>query len=91
MGADFDEDEEVSSQIVEHNGYRFTFTTFQNEGLRAIQFWMLESELEQAVGRARLLRNECTVNLFSNFPLIQSQMVSGFNYDYKLKSTEASV
>lgn len=90
MGLNFDEDEEVSSQIVEHNGYRFTFTTFKNEGLRSIQFWMLESELEQAVGRARLLRNECTVNLFSNFPLSQSQMVSGFNYDDVSNTTETS-
>ena len=35
---------------------------------------MIESELEQAVGRARLLRKECTVNLFSNFPLRQAIM-----------------
>ena len=90
MGIDFDEDEEVSPQIVEYNGYRFTFTTFSNEDLRKIQFWMLESELEQAVGRARLLRNECTVHLFSNFPLSQSQMVENFDYELKDKEAEPS-
>lgn len=58
--------------IVIHNGYRFRFTTFEDETLRAIQFYMIESELEQAVGRARLLRCCCTVNLFSNFPLKQA-------------------
>lgn len=58
--------------IVTHNGYRFRFTAYEDEILRAIQFYMIESELEQAVGRARLLRCCCTVNLFSNFPLKQA-------------------
>lgn len=80
MGLDFDEDEEVEPQVVTHNGYRFRFTTFHNEDLRHLQFWMIESELEQAVGRARLLRNPCKVHLFSNFPLRQAKMVDGFDY-----------
>lgn len=80
MGIDFDEDESMTSQYVTHNGYRFWITTFQNEDLRTIQFWMIESELEQAVGRARLLRNDCTVHLFSKFPLKQSYMIDDFNY-----------
>lgn len=80
MGLDFDEDEEVAPQIVTHNGYRFRFTTFKDEDLRDIQFWMIESELEQAVGRARLLRNSCEVHLFSNFPLKQAKMVYDFDY-----------
>ena len=80
MGMDFDEDEEMEFQIAEHNGYRFQFKTYQNEDLRAVQFWMLESELEQAVGRARLLRNECEVHLFSNFPLSQSKIIEDFDY-----------
>lgn len=80
MGLDFDEDEEVGPQVVTHNGYRFRFTTFQNEDLQHLQFWMIESELEQAAGRARLLRNPCNVHLFSNFPLRQAKMVDGFDY-----------
>ena len=66
VGIDFDENEEMTSQFVMHNGYRFWFTTFKDEDMRAINFWMIESELEQAVGRARLLRNKCKVKLFSN-------------------------
>ena len=81
MGAAFDENEKMKPQAVTHNGYRFWFTTFENEYLRDIHFWMLESELEQAVGRARLLRNVCEVHLFSNFPLRQSRMISGFDYN----------
>jgi hypothetical protein len=60
--------------IITHNGYRFRFTTYDNVELRAIQFYIIESELEQAVGRARLLRYDCTVNLFSNFPLSQANL-----------------
>lgn len=90
MGLDFDEDEKMTAQIVEHNGYRFRFTTFENENLRSIHFWMIESELEQAVGRARLLRNECTVNLFSNFPLSQAEMVKDFDYDEPSKPAKST-
>ena len=54
---------------------------FADENLRLVQFWMIESELEQAIGRARLLRHDCTVHLFSNFPLKQAEMITGFNYD----------
>ncbi len=80
IGLDFDEDEEMERQLVTHNGYRFWFTTYKDENLRAVQFWMIESELEQAVGRARLLRNPCEVNLFSNFPLSQAEMIEEFDY-----------
>ncbi|MDY3030129.1 MAG: hypothetical protein SOS24_00010 [Clostridia bacterium] len=59
----------------EHNGYKFWFYTYDNELLRRIQLWMIESELEQSVGRARLLREECTVHLFSDFPLRQAELV----------------
>ena len=80
VGIDFDENEEMTSQFVMHNGYRFWFTTFKDEDMRAINFWMIESELEQAVGRARLLRNKCKVKLFSNFPLCQAKMICDFDY-----------
>ena len=80
MGLEFDEDSEATQTTVEHNGYQFWFTTFKDSELRAIQFWMIESELEQAVGRARLLRNSCNVYLFSNFILSQAQIIKDFDY-----------
>ena len=80
MGIEFDEDEKMAPQIIDYNGYRFWFTTFRDKELQKIHLWMIESELEQAVGRARLLRNACTVNLFSNFPLSQAKMIAGFDY-----------
>jgi hypothetical protein len=76
IGLDFDETAKIKPNIpVTHNGCKFRFTTYEDEVLRNIQFWMIESELEQAVGRARLLRNDCTVNLFSNFPLRQANLI----------------
>lgn len=76
IGLDIDEDAVMKSCQVSHNGYMFTFTTYgeEHDVLRKFHFWMIESELEQAVGRARLLRCRCTVNLFSNFPLRQAVM-----------------
>ncbi len=59
--------------------------TYADEILRAIQFYMIESELEQAVGRARLLRCDCTVNLFSDFPLRQAEIMEA-QYDKEQSS-----
>lgn len=73
LGCDVDENIKHNT-IVENNGFRFRFSTYNDKVLRNIQFYMIESELEQAVGRARLLRYDCTVNLFSNFPLRQAVM-----------------
>jgi hypothetical protein len=81
MGLDFDEDAEMKEQMVTHNGCRFWFNTYEDDVLRNIQFWMIESELEQAVGRARLLRHDCDVHLFSSFPLRQAKIVDDFDYN----------
>lgn len=77
IGLSFDVNAEIKKdQLVSHNGYRFKFTTYPTEKvLKDIQLWVIETELEQAVGRARLLRRKTGhVNLFSNFPLVQSSM-----------------
>lgn len=71
LGYDID-DRLKPNTIVEHNGCRFRFMTYSNQVLRNIQFYLIESDLEQSVGRARLLRCNCTVNLFSDFPLKQA-------------------
>jgi hypothetical protein len=78
MGIDFDEaDKEMAFQKIEHNGFRFKFNCFLHEGLRNIQLSLIESDLIQAVGRARTLRTEATVDLYSNFPL---RISDEFNY-----------
>ena len=80
LGYDFDENEEMTPQIIYRNGYRVRINTYKNENLRKVHLWMMDSELDQAAGRARLLRHDCTVHLFSRFPMKQAEIVKGFNY-----------
>lgn len=65
-------DKQMKYQEIERNNFKFWFMTYDNEDLRDIQIWLIESELEQAIGRARLLRNNCSVFLFANYPLDQA-------------------
>ena len=62
-------------QIIEYGGYKFGFTTYNNPLLREIQLYFIKSELEQSIGRARLLRFPCTVYLFSDFPCEQAELI----------------
>ena len=74
MGHEIYDSDKLKYQPVQHNGTAFWFMTFERELLRNIQFWMIESELMQAVGRVRLpLEPNSTVNVFSNFPLPQAE------------------
>lgn len=75
IGVDAHESCDLQTRLVEHNGFRFYFKTFESIDLRQIQLEMIESELIQAVGRARVLRNNCTVQVYSNFPLKQAQLI----------------
>ena len=62
------------------NNCEFYFNTFSDdEALQEIQLYLIESELIQAVGRARILRNDCTVTVLSNFP------IPGAEYKYLTK------
>ena len=55
---------------VEYNGLEFNFSCFKdNDKLSGILFDLIHSDLVQAVGRARTLREDCRVDLYSNFPL----------------------
>jgi len=56
-------------QQVTHNGFQFWISTYDNKDLRTIHFHFIESELRQAVGRARHNTEPATVKLFSNYPL----------------------
>lgn len=62
----------MDNQVVEWRNRRFKFMTFDNKDLRDIQLSLIESELIQAVGRARVLRTDAKVKLFSNLPLLSA-------------------
>lgn len=71
----YSSEEGMNVRYAEHNGYGFSIMTFEDEAMRNLQFHFLESELEQAIGRARLLRFPCTVYLFSNYPCRQAEII----------------
>ncbi|MBN8838454.1 MAG: hypothetical protein J0I09_14420 [Sphingobacteriia bacterium] len=77
LGIDFKTiDTTMSFQKIEYNGFKFKFNTYDNEELRNIQLAFIESDLIQAVGRARTLRTNATVDVYSNFPLrISNQII----------------
>ena len=60
---------------INRNDYSFSFMTFSDEDMRNLQLFFIETELEQAIGRARALRYECTVYLFSNYPCEQAELI----------------
>lgn len=48
--------------------------TFADKSMRNLQLFLIETELEQAIGRARVLREDCTVYVFSNYPCKQAEL-----------------
>ncbi|MDZ8264145.1 hypothetical protein [Nostoc sp. ChiQUE01b] len=62
-------DFKLTNRVVEHNGIVCLFNTFQSESLQKIQFHFIEEQIEQAIGRARHLREDVVVKLFTNFPV----------------------
>jgi len=60
---------EFKMQPVEWGGFRFNFNTFDNKRLQNIQLSIIESELIQAAGRARALREDVEVDIYANLPL----------------------
>ena len=60
-------------QRITYKNKSFYLNTYKNEVLQMIQTWIISSQLEQAVGRARLLREDCTVMVFAGFPVEQAE------------------
>lgn len=65
----------LAQRKLTRNGFSFHIMTFKDEFLQKIQTYFIESELEQAVGRARLLDNDCTVYVYSRYPVRQCVLV----------------
>lgn len=74
MGIDYKESN-LKNIKVQYNGFEFYINTFMDHRLQTIQMWILSSLLEQAVGRARLLRHNCTVKVFARFPIEQAVVI----------------
>lgn len=59
---------------VRSGGYEFNLMTYKGEALRELQIYYIRKDLEQCVGRARLLRQDCEVVVLSNFPCEQAKL-----------------
>lgn len=73
-GIDPNGETELKTRQVEYGDFRFCFKTFATKDMQQIQLSLIESELLQAIGRARPLRNDCVVELYSNLPIVYSQL-----------------
>ncbi|MCT2536559.1 hypothetical protein NC661_03130 [Aquibacillus koreensis] len=62
---------------VERNGLRFYFTTYSSDTLlKEVQFYLVESQLLQAIGRARVNRYPAKVLILSNLPVVGAEYIS---------------
>lgn len=68
------EDKAPKFRRVNYKGSSFLITTYKEPLLQEVQLYSIESELEQCVGRARLLREDCTVYVFSSFLCEQADL-----------------
>lgn len=66
----------IVEKVIERNGMKFRAMTFDNKDLQDIQLSLIEEDLIQAAGRARVLRNICEVKIFSNIPLKISDKIN---------------
>ncbi len=86
LGADVNQegDKRPSLRRTEYKGNSFLITTYKDQVLREVQLYSIESELEQCVGRARLLRQDCSVYVFSCFPCEQAKVhIRNYLQDYE--------
>lgn len=64
----------LSVRRVRYKDYEFNLMSYKGEDLRLLQMYFISKELEQCIGRARLLRNDCKVLVLSNFPCEQAEL-----------------
>ncbi len=74
VGLDPNLEKEMKVRLIEYGDFRFCFMTYKSKEMQQIQLGLIESELIQAMGRARPLRNDCVVELYSNLPLSYSKI-----------------
>ena len=59
-----------------YNGFKFSWVSFKDENLKNVQCYFINREIVQAVGRARTLRFNCSVNLFGGFPIREVDVIT---------------
>ena len=71
LGLDVDEDAiDYVHRTVEWGEYEVSvYTCFDTRNLQYLYLWLAHSDIVQAVGRARLVDNDCTVHVFAKLPV----------------------
>ncbi|RLD20102.1 MAG: hypothetical protein DRI69_06940 [Bacteroidetes bacterium] len=70
LGIEFNEmDSEIDYRTLVRNGHEFKMMTFASPELQDIQCHFIESSLVQAVGRARPLEHDVTIDVFTTYPV----------------------
>lgn len=65
-----EEDFSFSERVVPWGEYDVSVTTCsESAGLQRLHLWLCNAEIIQAVGRARLVSNDCTVHVYSQLPM----------------------
>lgn len=60
---------EYSYVLVENSDYSFyIWTSKESSKFRKVHLWKIESEMIQALGRARPIDNKCLIRIYSNVP-----------------------
>ena len=88
LGTDVNQsvDRQPKIRRVDYNHTSFLITTYKDPLLREIQLSSIESELEQCIGRTRLLRHDCSVYVFSCFPCEQAELfIRNYLIDYEME------
>lgn len=80
------DEEKPKYRRIENDTYSFKITTYANKNYQKIINYFIRSEIEQAVGRARLLKYDCTVFLYSGFPAEQAEISK--NFDVKIENED---
>ena len=84
--------QEPKPRRVTYNGKEFLLNMYENPDLQRYVLYTLYSDLEQAIGRNRLLRYDCNTYLFSSFPCEQAEIdTSDYLCSYKQKKEDQSV
>jgi len=65
----------ITTEKQEVNGFKVRYGTFNDPLLKMVQSYNLESELLQAVGRARLSRGDNKAILLSRYPLKEADLI----------------
>lgn len=74
MAIGYNVDCELKNRIVKDDHFSFRFRTFDDDKMSRLQINIIRGDIMQAIGRARILREDCTVYVYSNLPIMYAEI-----------------